>query len=127
MVKSATTLCETVFPKSTLHSEKYMDLMKVTVSCALFAIQQIYEQNLSETEVGRNELKSAIQRLSEALSNWIADPKVIGGSIFGYHVPKYENSSKKGTTVTGAWKGKQELEVYLVHNFVHTHMHTVFP
>ena len=89
-----------------------MDLMKATISCALFAIQQIYEQRVSETEIGINERKNALERLAEALNNWIANTKVIGGSIFGYHIQQYyydESSSGKGTI--GTWKGKQELEV----------------
>ena len=105
MVNSSVRLCEKVLPKM---KSRDIELVKTALSCALFAIQQIYKQTLSETEVGKKEKKKAVDALSKVINEWISKPDVIGGSVFGYHTP---TSNKKGKSSTN-WKGKQELEVY---------------
>ena len=110
MVNSSIELCEKLFQKLTSTSEAHIGLVKTAISCSLFAIQQIYQQKLSHTEVGKNEKRKAIEALSKAVSGWIANPKVIGGSIFGYSIPMYE----KGGAPRARWKGRQELEVRIL-------------
>ena len=68
--------------KLTSHSDHFLNLLKASVSVFLFSLSNVKAfGKLDETEI--SERSTLCQ---EALSDWIANKGVIGGSLFGGYV-----------------------------------------
>ena len=103
MVKSSLHLCSKLSEKLKSSEEDQMKLLRSAFSCALCAIENA--SSLYEGEDGLTDREGAIGRIRKVLKDWIADAKVIGGSVFGSTVQSYF------TRNYGEWKGKEELKV----------------
>ena len=78
-----------------------MKLLRSAFYCALCAVENAHSSY--EDKANSASCDEAIMKLRSLLKDWIADKKVIGGSVIGYTV--HSDSAD--------WKGREELKVKL--------------
>ena len=90
-------LCTNLLPKLMSDAQIYTDLLKVSISAVLLASAQ-YLNNKENAD--NSQVKNTFSGIEKCLQQWISNPRVIGGSVFGGCVP-----SKT------PWKAREEQEV----------------
>jgi hypothetical protein len=109
MVKSSFHLCTKLSEKLKSSEENQVKVLRSAFSCFLCAIEKAY--SLREEKHGKAVPDKTIIKIRNLLKDWIADKKVIGGSVFGHSVPRDSYSVSSFTRSIASWKGKEELKV----------------
>ena len=77
-----------------------VEVLKASISLILFAVAQL--KVLCPTNEKDDVIKDTFASLKNVLLEWIGNHEVIGGFVFGGHLPTYASAM---------WKPKEELEV----------------
>lgn len=101
MVDASIRLFSNLRIKISSPSYPFLELLKASVSLVLFALTDFNGFFPEEESDKKQKLIRVFGGLDRDLKNWIIEPRVIGGSMFG------------GSTNPRHWKAEEEIRVYI--------------